>query len=391
MPSTFLCKIRRTGTKAAGLALLVSLLLSSPPAAATSREARLPVMIGQMLMAGFRGTEVGPGHPVLRDIREYHLGAVILFDRDILLGQGGRNITGPQQVRELVDSLQKRARIPLLVAVDQEGGAVARLSPGSGFPRFPSAQKLGALGDVRRTRNAGARAGRLMAELGIRLNLAPVVDVNVYPESPAIGELGRSFSADPAAVVRHAAAYIRGLHRQGVLSCIKHFPGHGSSRSDSHLGMPDITDAWSRRELAPFRILISKGLCDAVMTAHLYHEGLDPEYPATLSKRIVTGMLRGDMGYQGVVVSDDMQMRAITEHFGLKRAVRLAVQAGVDVLIFGNNLRYDPDIVPRVHGLLTEMVRAGRISESSIQSSYTRIMELKRTLKHHTKPPAERK
>jgi beta-N-acetylhexosaminidase len=337
-------------------------------------------MIGQMLMVGFRGTEVGPAHHVIRDIREYHLGSTVLFDRDVLQERNGRNIAGPDQVRDLTSSLQERADIPLLVAVDQEGGKVTRLPQRCGFPDFPSARRLGAVGDLGRTEEAGARTGRTMAGLGLRLNLAPVVDVNVNPDSPAIGALGRSFSADPDLVAQHAAAYIRGLHRSGVLACVKHFPGHGSAVSDSHLGMPDITETWSRRELKPFRRLVDKGLCDAVMTGHLYHSGLDPAYPATLSRKVVTGMLRRNLGFQGVVISDDLQMKAITEQFGLERAVLLAVRAGVDVLLFGNNLRHDPDIVPRVHGLLLRMVREGRLSRARIEASYRRIMELKHTV-----------
>ncbi|WP_281752110.1 beta-N-acetylhexosaminidase [Thermodesulfomicrobium sp. WS] len=341
-------------------------------------ETDLRTMLGQMLLVGFRGAEITEDAPIVRDIQAFHIGGVILFDRDVLSG-GARNILSPAQVRTLTASLQAAASIPLFIGVDQEGGRVRRLREEHGFPALPSAWEMGQ-GTEAATRRWGERTGAMLADVGINLDFAPVVDVAVDPQSPAIGALGRSFAADPQAVARHALAFAQGLRSQGVLACLKHFPGHGSARTDSHLGITDVTATWSPAELIPYARILPTGVASCVMTGHLFVRSKDAAAPATLSAAIVTGMLRQELGFDGVVISDDLQMRAITDHFGLEEAAVRAVAAGVDMLLVGNNLQYAPDVVPRVVQALEAAVAAGRLSPQRIEASWRRIMHLKAEL-----------
>ncbi|QDC26421.1 glycoside hydrolase family 3 protein [Georgenia yuyongxinii] len=337
-------------------------------------------MVGQMLLLGFRGTTLEPTNPVVADL-ERHLGGVVLFSRDVPSGSATRNITSPAQVAALTATLQAQADPPLLVTTDQEGGQVARLGPEHGFPATRSAAQLGAMGDPAATRAAAAEMARTLRVAGVNLNLAPVVDVNVNPTNPIIGALGRSFSAHPDVVAEEAAAFVRGHHDEGVLTTLKHFPGHGSSRADTHAGFVDVTDTWSEAELVPYRSLIGQGLADAVMVAHVFNATLDADHPASLSAATITGLLREDLGFDGVVMSDDLQMGAITQQWSFDEAIHLAVQAGTDLLTFSNNLEaFEPDLGARAHATLLDLVRRGEIDEARIAASYERIQLLKARL-----------
>ncbi|MGE4299405.1 MAG: glycoside hydrolase family 3 protein [Desulfovibrionaceae bacterium] len=347
--------------------------------AATLPAPSLDAMLGQMVMAGFRGLTVADSDPIAQDIAAGRVGGVILFDRD-LTRPGPRNVANPAQVAALVASLQRRAAIALFVAVDQEGGRVMRLGPKNGFPPLPAARTLGQ-GSPAVTEAMGAATGRVLADAGANLDFAPVADVDVNPDNPVIGKLERSFSADPETVALHAAAFARGLRGAGVLACLKHFPGHGSAWNDSHFGMADVTATWTEAELVPYRRLLSQGGADMVMTGHLFNARLDQAHPATLSFATITGLLRGTLGYDGVVVSDDMQMRAVAAMYGLRQAVALAVNAGVDILLFGNNLSYDPVLPATAHRLLKELVASREIPLERIEASYRRIMRLKAALR----------
>ncbi len=345
-----------------------------------SPAASLEEMAGQMILVGFRGLELDEDSPIVRDVAAGRVGGVVLFDYDVLLKKPERNVQSPEQVRRLTAFLAVHARTPILVAVDQEGGRVQRLKARNGFRDFPSAADMGGWNDPGRVRAAGADLGRVLAGAGFNLDFAPCVDLNVNPQSPAIGALGRSFSADPDRVVADARAFAQGLASAGVLSCLKHFPGHGSAASDSHLGFTDVTATWSAAELAPYRALIGQGAADMVMTAHVFNAALDPEYPASLSARITGGLLRRDLGFNGVVVTDDLQMRAVTDKYSLDQTVRLALAAGADILLFGNNLAHDPDLPAKVQGILVGLVRDGAVPRARIEESYGRIMALKKKL-----------
>jgi beta-N-acetylhexosaminidase len=353
--------------------------MSAPVLPSTLRE-----KIGQMLLLGFRGSTADDTALIVRDLREHGVGSVILFDLDMTSTidsgtPGKRNIESPAQLRALVAHLQSHARLPLLVAIDQEGGRVNRLKPTYGFPETISAEELGQRDDLAGTRRHSEATARTLASAGINFNLAPVVDLDANPSNPIIKGKRRSFSADPEIVARHAAEWVRGHRAHGVLSCAKHFPGHGSAAGDTHLGLVDVTATWHERELLPFRRLVEAGLGDAVMTAHVFNARLDLDVPATLSRAVVTGLLREQLGFRGVVLSDDMEMKAISAHYGLERAVIGAVNAGVDLLCFGNNMSYDPDIAPKVIALIERAVAAGKIPATRIDESCARVLALKRS------------
>ncbi|NGP77292.1 glycoside hydrolase family 3 protein [Balneolaceae bacterium YR4-1] len=334
--------------------------------------------IGQMIKVGFRGLTVAEDNPIVQDIRKYHIGGVVLFDYDVPRDTAVRNISSADQVQELVQDLQSYADIPLIVAIDQEGGRVARLKPKYGFEKSVSAQYLGGLQNPDSTRKYARQTGETLSELGINTNLAPVVDVNINAENPVIGGIERSFSEDPEVVSRQARIYIETLHDYGIITTLKHFPGHGSSKEDSHLGVVDVTEYWQEEELIPYRNLIESETADIIMTAHIFNARLDSVYPATLSKPIITGILRDSLGFEGVVMSDDLQMKAIRTQYGLKETIKMSIQAGVDMLSFANNSIFDAEIVAKAHGIIKELVDEGEISEERIEESYERIISLKR-------------
>lgn len=336
--------------------------------------------IGQMLLFGFRGLNVDQDHPLVQHIRHRHLAGVVLFDYDVARKSHVRNIESPPQVKALVHVLQAVSPTPLLIAIDHEGGQITRLNEEYGFPPTVSAQFLGSKNDLALTRKYASRMAQTLAELGINLNLAPVVDLNINPHNPIIGKKERSFSVNPELVTNHALAFIEAHHEKGVLCTLKHFPGHGSSTTDSHLGLVDVTNTWSPKELEPYANIINAGQADIIMTAHVFNARLDPEFPATLSKPTISGILRKKLNYDGVVISDDMQMGAITQEYGFKSAVRAAIEAGVDILAFANNYAYDEDVVARAFSLVKRLVMHGKISKERIDRSYHRIKRLKRKL-----------
>jgi beta-N-acetylhexosaminidase len=213
--------------------------------------------------------------------------------------------------------------------------------------------------------------------VGIDVNLAPVVDLDIDPASQAIGALERSFSADPGVVIAQARATIEAHHDVGVRSVIKHFPGEGSGAGNTDFGFVDVTGTWSRTELEPFRALVGPGSADAVMVGHILNGQLDRDRPASLSRQTVSGLLRDELGWDGVVVSDDLQAGAITARFGQAEAVALAIEAGVDLLLFANQQVYEPDIVRQVTDIVVALVEDGRVPEARIDRSVARIERLR--------------
>jgi beta-N-acetylhexosaminidase len=351
---------------------------SPTPGATVSLEE----MIGQMLMVGFRGFTLDPQAPIHGEISSGRVGNTVYFDYDLpSSGSDGRNIRSPDQVAALSRSIQSLSGVTQLIAADQEGGLVARLKPRWGFPDTLSAEELGNLKDLDQTRERAASMAATLAAAGINLNLAPVVDVNVNPRNPVIGAVERSFSADPEVVAQQALAFIEGHHERGVLTTMKHFPGHGSSEADSHLGFVDVTATWSDKELIPFQRVIEAGKADAVMTAHIFNSNLDETYPATLSKKTITGVLRERLGFDGVIVTDDMQMGAIRNFYSFEESIEVAIEAGADIIAIANNGEtYLPAVGDNAFRTILAAVQAGRISEERIQQSYLRIMRLKARL-----------
>ncbi len=343
-------------------------------------ETTLEQAVGQMLMVGFRGERLeGEAAAMLRDIKP---GGVVLYDYDgPTKGELTRNITSREQLRALIAELQAQAETPYFIAIDAEGGYVNRLKSKYGFDvAVPSAQEMGAADPANTAAIADALA-REMREIGVNWNFAPVVDVNINPESPAIGAIERSFSGDPDVVAAHARAFIDAHRAQQIITALKHFPGHGSAAGDTHLGVADVTATYQRAaELAPYTALIGEGYGGTIMTAHIVNRNLDADArPATLSRAIMTTLLRDEIGFEGVVISDDMQMGAIVEEYGLTEAAIAAINAGVDIVMLANQQgEYDLGRVYRVRDAILQAVADGAIPEERIRQSAGRIDALKR-------------
>lgn len=333
--------------------------------------------IGQMIMVGFRGFALTEEDPLYQQIERGQIGGVILFDYDTENQEFVRNIRSPDQLKALCSSLQDASKIPLLISVDQEGGKVNRLKPEYGFPAAVSQQCLAEKNDLPATFQQGASTGHTLVQMGINLNLAPVVDLNVNPSSPGIGKKGRSFSANPDIVTTQARALIRGHHSVGALTTLKHFPGHGSAALDTHDGFVDVTNTWSEVELVPFTQLIASDDADVIMTAHVFNQKLDAQVPLSLSHSVISGLLRRKLGFKGVIITDDLQMKAIRLYYPLEESVRLAIEAGTDILLFANHECYDIEIAPKVIEIIKHLVATGQISPDRIDESFYRIQILK--------------
>lgn len=343
--------------------------------------------IGQMLLVGFRGYEVGPRDPVAKDASDRNLGGVVLFDQEMAdTTLQGRNIKSPAQLKALVESLQRFAKTPLLVAIDQEGGRVNRLKSSYGFPETISHEELGMINNHSFTFSHAEVIASALAAAGINLNLAPVVDLDSNPDNPIIKGKKRSFHSDPEIVALHAIEFTRAHRKHGVQTCPKHFPGHGSAMGDTHLGLVDVTKTWDERELIPFQRLIEAGFCEVIMTAHVFNASLDPNRPATLSRKVLQGILRDKLGFHGAIISDDMEMKAISGQYGLENAIQLGIEAGLDLLCFGNNLSYDANIGEKALGIILRLVESGKIPESRIDESFQRIQRLKESLHRPLSP-----
>lgn len=373
--------------------ILFSLLLAACGNAqnnsANGDEQRLRDDIAQMLLVGFRGTALSDTSHIVRDIRQHHIGGVILFEYDAPSHSRPRNISSPVQLKRLCADLQGLRGETLLIGIDQEGGRVTRLKPQYGFPPFPSAA-TSAKGGIDSVRSCARLTARTLHNLGINLNFAPCVDVNVNPACPIIGKLDRSFGASPRRVAQCAAVWVEEQQRQGVVACLKHFPGHGSSRNDTHLGLADVSDTWRPTELEPYKALIDSAQANPddpsrqvrmIMTTHVFNGRIDSLLPATLSHPTLSGLLRDSLRFDGVIITDDLAMGAMTQHYSDTTMLRLAILAGADLLCLSNNgADYDPDIVPRTIDLILALVRRGDIPADRIHQSATRIRRLKQHL-----------
>lgn len=335
----------------------------------------IDAMIGQMIMIGIGDFNVvDNSQPIFNEIKEGKVGGVVLYEKNL-------SFEGPKkELAKLVDKLQKNASVPLFVSIDEEGGFVSRMKTRYGFPKNISAQYLGELNNLDSTKFYADQTAALLDTFGINMNYAPVVDINLNTKNPVIGKLERSFSSEYQEVINQAYQVIASHNENKVVPVLKHFPGHGSSKSDTHLGLTDVTKSWQFEELYPYAALIDSGAVKAIMTAHIVNSSLDrTQRPATLSKRIVTSMLRKFLGYQGVIISDDMQMGAIKNEYGLRESIRMSIDAGVDILMFANNVKdYDMISASTVHGLIKDLIFEGSISRERIYQSYTRISELKK-------------
>jgi len=355
--------------------------------------------IGQMILVGFRGTEAPQDCAIRRAIREVKIGGVILFDIDVPSGRTfPRNIVDPAQTKKLIADLQKDSQIPLFIAVDAEGGKVNRLKSKYGFAEIPGAQEVGRKNDVAYTRQVADTLAGELTELGFNMDFAPDVDVNINPDNPVIGSLGRSFSKDPAIVAKHACVYIESFRKKNIIGALKHFPGHGSSMKDSHLGLVDVTDTYRDEELVPYELLIRENKIDCIMTAHIMNRRIDKDRPATLSSDFLNDILRKKLQYKGMVISDDLNMQAIASRYTLAESVVLAINAGCDIVLASNNAgapraelprgndhgiveeggkEYDEQLAYKIRDAILQAVKDGRISKERIREAAGRISAVK--------------
>ncbi len=344
----------------------------------------LSIKIGQMILIGFPGTQ--PDSLVLQEIRAGKVGTIILFEKNV----PGYSSKGPSTLRtssfaslkKTIWTYQAAAPIPLLVAIDQEGGKVNRLKEKYGFPRSITAQDMGRATSLDSVRFYAEATAATLAGLGINLNFAPVVDLGVNKENTVIYKVGRAYAANPDSVALLAKEFILQHRKYHVLTTLKHFPGHGSSLADTHFGVADVTNTWTPSELVPYERLLTGGAVDAVMSAHIVNKKLDPKgYPGTLSKRILDSLLRKKLLFDGVVFSDDMQMFAIEKQYGIEESIRLSINAGVDILCFSNNITGSQErTVNKVHDIIRGLVENGQIKMERIDEAYRRIMTLKKKL-----------
>lgn len=337
--------------------------------------------IGQMIIVGFDGTHIDENSSIVSKIKKQQLGGVILFD----YYPDGRvkNITNPKQLLELTSALKKYAKTPLLISIDYEGGTVERLTTENGFEKTQSQYEVAQLSDIN-ARKGFNKIATLLEQSGINLNFSPVVDLH-NPENPIIGQRQRAFSPDPNIVYHFANIAIQAYNKHGILAAVKHFPGHGYSKYDSHLGMVDITTSWQHKELLPYKYLIarSKNLSKhtLIMTSHLVHHKLEPTgHPASLSYQIITQLLRKKMGFNGVVITDDLQMNAITDKFNLDETVISAINAGEDILLFGNSLTTCFQDPMEIIEIVKQAIFAKKIKVERIEESFRRIMGLKQNI-----------
>jgi beta-N-acetylhexosaminidase len=348
---------------------------SRPTASPSTPQASLRRKIASLLVVGFRGERLDDNDWIMKAVRD-GLGGVILFDRD-LQTDAPRNISSPDQVTALVKTLRQASPGRLIVSIDQEGGKVARLNPGNGFPATSSQADIGAANSTPTTRAWAQSIVGSLTSIGANLNYAPVVDMNVNPNNPAIAKLGRGFSANADVVVKNATEEIQ-IHRAGgVKTVLKHFPGSGSATGNTDFAVVDVSRTWHASELEPFQKLIDSGVADSIMAAHLLNKQLDPSRPASLSPAVVTDLLRGRLGWKGAVVSDDMQAVAISSRYGRDEAVALALEAGLDLLVFANQQVYDTKIVDETLDNVVNLVRKGRMTEALIDQSVARVDALR--------------
>ena len=369
-----------------GLAGLGAACDSEPQQAAEAEARKLDAMIGQMIMVGFNGrSERDPGVIAVREqLAKGTIGGVVIYPD---------NIGSRETLRALTAYLRNAKSSPLpFIAVDQEGGVVQRLAPENGHSSFPSARSVGANPSFA-SPEAAERLYAAMAEelagAGFNLNFGPVVDLSLNPNNYVIVQRNRSFGADPNTVAALAGAFIRAHRAAGVATTAKHFPGHGSSTADSHKILADISETWQEIEIEPYRTLAKDGLLDAVMVGHLYHPRFSDgaKAPASLSGRAIAALRdKGQIGFKGVVVSDDLEMGAVRDDYSLEERVVKAVNAGTDLLVFSNVKERDPELGTRLHGVIADAVRTGRISRSRIEKAYGKISLLKRRITEHDLP-----
>lgn len=341
-------------------------------------------MVGQMIMIGFSGVhnrQAGP-KTIAYGLQSGAIGGVIFMQR---------NIRSLENVQSLTEYFKRSSPASLpLISVDQEGGYVQRLKKQNGFRNYPSAQRIAATMSAEKAFGIYQSMARELKEAGFNLNFGPVLDLNTNRKNPVISRLRRSYGQDAEKVIRYGESFIAAHRSNEILTAVKHFPGHGSSWADSHKKFVDLTRTWRPQELSPYQTLIKHNQVDMVMIGHLYHPDFSDgnKLPATLSARAVNDILRNRLGYNGVVITDDMEMAAVRKHYTLKHSIIRAVQAGNDILLFSGDRFAKPDSINRIRNIILAAINRGQISPQRIAQSYRRIIALKHKLAARQAAPA---
>jgi beta-N-acetylhexosaminidase len=317
--------------------------------------------ISNMLIVGFEGTSLPKD--LKNFISKHPLGGVVLFSK---------NITSPSQLKRLTKEIKENSLTKILIATDQEGGVVSRLNGKNGFIDFPKPSSIKDL-PIKKVKEIYDQMGKILKEEGINLNFAPVVDLSINPKNRIIYRYGRSFGKSSKEVMKYASIFIEQMRKNGITTSLKHFPGHGSSLSDTHEGFTDVTKLWRKEELIPFFKLNSK----TIMIAHIFNALLDPKYPASLSKKTIN-LLR-EKGVDKVLISDDLQMGAITKNYDLNTTLKLSINAGVDMLLFANQTSHPLSAI-FLTNLIYDLVQKGDIEYTRIFEANKRVEDLKRRI-----------
>ena len=340
----------------------------------SAHAATIEQMAGQMIVVGFQGDGVDdPAVEALRDeLAAGRLGGVMYLKTNV-------------KTLDAVSAMNAafRAASPDLlpfITLDQEGGAVERLTKAVGFAEIPNAAAIAKANTPEQAEAIYAKMAASIADLGFTVNFGPVADINLNPNNQIIAKFGRAYGTDADTVAAYDQAFIDAHHQAGLLTALKHFPGHGSSTADSHEGFVDITETWTDQELDPYRKLIAQDYADFVMVGHLYHAGYadkGTQTPSSLSRQWISGVLRETLGFTGVIISDDLEMGAIREHYDLHDTVTLAVRAGMDVLLFSNTAKYHAGLGQEILDILVAEAEADPDFAAMVEASYDRILALK--------------
>ncbi len=333
----------------------------------------LEQIIGKRVIIGFPGSQISDAsvQKAGAALSKGHIGGVILL---------GHNVKSPDQVKNLTSYFRQNSpHFTPFISIDQEGGVVQRLSKKRGFTDYPSAHWLSNNREATSARNVYENMAQFVRSYGFNVNFGPVLDLAIETRNQVIYKNRRSYGKDPSRVVQFSDAFIGAHHKYGVATSLKHFPGHGSSIGDTHKGFVDITKSWKSIELAPYDLLINLGYQDMVMIGHLYHSAFSDGQgiPTSLSAKTIRQKLRQELGFQGVVITDDMDMGAITNKWSRQHSIIRALQAGNDIILISNSGPYDPNLPANIIHWVKQAINEGQLSMQDLQNSYARIEALR--------------
>ncbi|MEP3475744.1 MAG: glycoside hydrolase family 3 N-terminal domain-containing protein [Hyphomicrobiales bacterium] len=358
------------------VATLFSFSLFSTTASTNAIAADRNQMIGQMLMMGFQGGSAkgASAKRLANQIKKGQVGSVVFL---------GYNFKSKSSVKQLTSLFKNAAGSNrLFIALDMEGGSVQRLGRKLGYPSIPSARSIAKKQSPAQAKSTYKKLASISKSAGFNMNLGPVVDLLINPRNPVIAKWNRAYSADPKKVIEFARSFVKAHKEAGIITVLKHFPGHGSSIGDSHEGFVNISSTWKNKELDPFNQLIKSGDAPAIMPGHLIHKRIASDgVPVSISKPAISGLLRKKLNYSGLVISDDLQMGAIAKNYSYKNTIIRAVNAGVDILMISNSRKPDANLPAKTIALISKAIDEGKIAPGKIESAYKRIMRAKATIK----------